>query len=118
MPEGVEPIFQGSSVTGRKAITSKGIKAGTPFDVGRTSDFDIGLISEDLITIAAVTDLMKIKTGPTRIGPVKADSPIAEVLGLNELLVELSAMEKRKVEFNLYDSLEEAMKAQQSLIVP
>ena len=118
LPEGVEPIFQGSSVTGRKAITSKGIKAGTPFDVGRTSDFDIGLISEDLITIAAVTDLMKIKTGPTRIGPVKADSPIAEVLGLNELLVELSAMEKRKVEFNLYDSLEEAMKAQQSLIVP
>ncbi|MCP3926701.1 MAG: hypothetical protein GY714_29420 [Desulfobacterales bacterium] len=118
VPVGVEPVFQGSSVTGVKAITSKGIKAGTPFDIGRKSDFDIGLICEDLITRAATTNIMKVKTVPTRIGPVKAGSALAKALGLDDLLQKLTKMTGRKVEFNLYENLIEAYKYQQTLPVP
>lgn len=39
----VEPIFQGSSVTGQS------FKAGQAFDAGRVSDFDVALASPELL---------------------------------------------------------------------
>jgi hypothetical protein len=117
LPEGVEPVFQGSAVTGVKAVTSKGVPAGTPFDVGRVSDFDIGLISEDLATQASLIDGARIKIMPTRIGPFGADSPIGERLGLSKLAARLSAQAGRNVSFVLYDSVEGAY-SQPSLYVP
>jgi hypothetical protein len=115
LPAGVEPVFQGSSATGIKAVSSGGIKAGTPFDVGRVSDFDIGLISEDLATRAAVMDGMRVKTMPTRIGPL--DTTSSAELGLGGLAERLSAQANRPVSFVLYDSMEGAY-SQFSLFVP
>ena len=117
LPEGVEPVFQGSAVTGVKAVTSKGVSAGTPFDVDRISDFDIGLISEDLATQASLIDGVRVKTMPTRIGPFGADSPIGEQLGLGKLAARLSAQSGRNVFFVIYDSVEGAY-SQPSLYVP
>jgi hypothetical protein len=42
LPEGTQPLFQGSSVTGRS------YKSGEAFDEGRRSDFDIALVGPDL----------------------------------------------------------------------
>ncbi|HEF5873488.1 TPA: LysM peptidoglycan-binding domain-containing protein, partial [Burkholderia cenocepacia] len=39
----VEPILQGSAITG------KSFRTGRPFDVGRVSDFDVGLASQSLL---------------------------------------------------------------------
>jgi hypothetical protein len=117
LPAGVEPVFQGSSVTGIKASSGGGIPAGTPFDVGRLSDLDIGLVSEDLATKAALIDGVRIKTGPTRIGPFDANSPAAAQLGLSDLAAKLSAQAGRPVTFMLHDSMEGAY-AQPSLFVP
>jgi hypothetical protein len=117
LPEGVEPVFKGSSVTGAKAVSSKGIPVGTPFDVGRQSDFDIGLISEDLATQASLLDGVRIKTDPTRIGPIGVDSDLAKHLQLNDLLIELQSQAGRKVEFTLFDSHESGFKGE-TILVP
>jgi hypothetical protein len=117
LPEGVEPVFKGSSVTGVKAVSSKGIPAGTPFDVGRKSDFDIGLISEDLTTQASLIEGARIKTGPTRIGPIGVDSDLAKQLQLNDLLIQLERQAGRKVEFTLFDSHKGGFKGE-TILVP
>lgn len=117
LPEGVEPVFKGSAVTGVKAVTSKGIKAGTPFDVGRKSDFDIGLISEDLTTRTALIDGVRIKTQPTRIGPIGIGSDAALNLELNDLLIRLEGLSNRKVEFNLFDTPKGGFKGE-TIVVP
>ncbi|MES9852671.1 MAG: hypothetical protein ABW170_12685 [Candidatus Thiodiazotropha sp. L084R] len=104
LPGGVEPVFKGSSVTGVKAMSSKGIPAGTPFDVARKSDFDVALISEDLATRASLLDGVKIKTQPTRIGPIGVNSDLAKHLQLNDLLMQLENLAGRKVDFTLFDS--------------
>lgn len=120
LPQGVEPIFQGSAVTGVKAVTSKGVKAGTPFDQGRKSDFDIGLISDDFIIQAMETPLGMsfLKTDPTRLGPIQADSDLAKLLNLNDLLLQLEAMSGREVSFCLYETHNDAYAYQQTLPVP
>lgn len=115
LPPGVEPVFQGSSVTGVKAVSSGGIKAGTPFDKGRISDFDIGLISEDLATQAALLDGVRVKTLPTRVGPLDANSSAR--LGLGNLAERLRLQAGRPVNFVLFDSMEGAY-SQPSLFVP
>jgi hypothetical protein len=117
LPEGVEPVFHGSSVTGVKASSSGGIPAGTPFDVGRVSDFDIGLVSEDFATQASLLDGVRVKTGPTRIGPFGENSPMGSQLGLSDLAARLSAQAGRSVSFMLYDSMEGAY-SQPTLFVP
>jgi len=117
LPEGVEPVFQGSSVTGVKGSSSGGIPAGTPFDVGRVSDFDIGLISEDFATQASVIDGVRVKVQPTRIGPLSSTDPLAEPLGLADLASNLSSLAGRQVKFMLYDSIEGAY-SQPTLFVP
>ncbi len=65
VPEGTQPLFQGSAVTGSSYSTGK------PFDVGRQSDFDIALAGSDLFEKAKALNL-KAKDG-TRIGPLSAE---------------------------------------------
>ncbi|MBV9124913.1 MAG: hypothetical protein JO112_16285, partial [Planctomycetes bacterium] len=99
LPEGTQPLFQGSSVTGTS------FKTGEPFDVGRKSDFDIALVHDE--TFLQALDLgAKAKDG-TRIGPLNQAQ--MEALGLLNVQQELAAMAGRPVKFMLFDSTESAL---------
>jgi SEC-C motif len=100
LPEGTQPLFQGSSVTGAS------YKTGQPFDVGRLSDFDIGLAGSELFEKAAALGL-KVKDG-TRIGPLSPQD--LENLGLSALQSGLSGLAGRPVNFMLFDSIAAALK--------
>jgi hypothetical protein len=107
----VEPVFQGSAVTGRNCET------GVLFDVGRVSDFDIGLVNQGLFERARALGL-RMKTGPNRIGPIAPRSDLAIQLGLDGALKELSQLSGgRPVSFVLYDTLGQALK-RPSLVIP
>jgi len=107
LPSGIQPLFQGSSVTGRS------YKTGEPFDVGRRSDFDVALAGQELFNKARALGL-KAKDG-TRIGPL-SDAQLA-ALGLPDLGNELSRLAGRPVNFVLYDTVESAFKRAASLWV-
>ena len=100
LPEGIEPLFQGSSVTGLS------YKTGKPFDVGRQSDFDLGLVGRELFRRGRALGL-KVKEG-TRIGPL-SDAQL-DALGLLGLRDELSKLSGRPVKFMLFDGLESALR--------
>jgi hypothetical protein len=107
----VEPVFQGSAVTGKSHVT------GQPFDVGRVSDFDIGLIGKGLFDRASALG-ERTKTQPNRIGPIEPGSEPARRLGLDETLQALSRLAGgRPVKFMLYEDLARALK-RPSLMVP
>jgi filamentous hemagglutinin len=107
----VEPVFQGSAVTGRSHVT------GQAFDVGRVSDFDIGLVDKGLFERASALG-ERTKTQPNRIGPIEPGSELARRLGLDETLLELSRLAGgRPVKFMLYASLGHALK-RPSLMTP
>lgn len=108
---GVEPVFQGSAVTGRNHVT------GQAFDAGRVSDFDIGLVDAGLFERADALG-ERTKTQPNRIGPVELGSDLARRLGLDETLRELSRLAGgRPVKFMLYADLGQALK-RPSLMTP
>ncbi len=100
LPDGTQPLFQGSAVTGSSYSTGK------PFDVGRQSDFDIALAGSDLFEKAKALNL-KTKDG-SRIGPLSAKN--LEDLGLSVLQGQLNGLAGRSVEFMLFDSIESALK--------
>ena len=100
LPEGVQPLFQGSSVTGKSHRTGK------PFEVDRRSDFDIALAGRHLFDRARSLGL-KIKNGE-RIGPVSPQ--ILEILGLSDLVHQVSDLAGRPVNFMLFDSVESALR--------
>ena len=76
------PFMQGSAVTGRSFET------GEPFDLGRTSDFDMAIAHEGLYKKAEVLGLAK----DARTGPVKLGSEEAKLLGIDDTLQKLSKM--------------------------
>jgi len=96
----MQPLFQGSSVTGRSWRT------GEPFDVGRRSDYDIALVGPDLFEMGRALGL-KAKDG-TRIGPLY-DARL-DALGLLDLRDDLARLAGRPVNFMLYADLESAFK--------
>ena len=106
LPDAVQPLFQGSSVTGVN-------RAGEPFDAGRRSDFDIALVGPALFDAGRSMGL-KAKDG-TRIGPLSPQ--VLEALGLLGLRDELSTLAGRPVNFMLFSSLDAALK-RPSLWVP
>jgi RHS repeat-associated protein len=100
LPDGTQAVFQGSAVTGY------GFKTGQPFDVGRISDFDIGLTNKGLFNKAK--DLgYKAKDG-TRIGPLKPAQ--LDALGLSDTASSLTEQAGRPVNFMLYNTLNDALK--------
>ncbi|WP_232282831.1 RHS repeat-associated core domain-containing protein [Roseiflexus sp. RS-1] len=107
--EGVQAIFQGSSVTGVKYTT------GAPFDVGRVSDFDIALASPTLLQRAKELGI-ELRGGGTRTGPLGRGD--LEALGLLDLREELSQLVGRDVNFMIYKSVEDAVRRSPSIFVP
>ena len=105
----VQPLFQGSSVTG------KSFKTGQPFDVGRVSDFDIALGSPKLLARAKELGI-GLRSGGVRTGPLNPAE--LEKLGLLELVDKLSKQWGRKVSFMLYDSTDSALKRGAGITIP
>ncbi|MEO6807753.1 MAG: hypothetical protein ABI353_01390 [Isosphaeraceae bacterium] len=100
LPEGTQPLLQGSSVTGRS------YRSGEPFDEVRQSDLDVALVGLDLFEGGQALGL-KAKDG-TRIGPLSPQD--LSNLGLLGLRDQLTAFTGRPVNFMLFASLEAALK--------
>jgi filamentous hemagglutinin len=105
----VEPILQGSAVTG------KSFKTGQAFDVGRVSDFDIALADPELLRRAQELGV-GLRSGGTRTGPLSARD--LQVLGLKELAGKLSEQAGREVNFMIYDSAITAASRAPSMVLP
>jgi len=105
LPSDTRILFQGSSVTGVSHET------GELFDLGRVSDFDIGLVQDDTFIRALDADSsfgFKMKTDPNRIGPLNTDQ--LNYLGLKNIADQMTTQAGRPVKFMLYDSLSEALR--------
>ena len=102
-------VFQGSSVTGES------FRTGAPFDVGRTSDFDVALSSPELLARAEELGI-GLRSGGTRTGPLN-DEQLAE-LGLDELAESLSEEAGREVNFMIFEDAATAIDRSPSIVVP
>ncbi len=107
--ENVEPILQGSAVTG------KSFKTGEAFDVGRVSDFDVALASPELLQRAQSLGI-GLRSGGTRTGPLSARD--LQALGLKDLSSKMSAQAGREVNFMIYDSAVTAASRAPSAVLP
>jgi hypothetical protein len=96
----VQPILQGSAVTG------KSFRTGEPFDRGRVSDFDIGLASQRMLQKANGLGIA-LRSNGTRTGPLGAHE--LAILGLTCLAKEMKSSCGRPVNFMIYDSTENAL---------
>ncbi|PBQ17294.1 hypothetical protein CCL08_14375 [Pseudomonas congelans] len=107
--ENVEPILQGSAVTG------KSFKSGEAFDVGRVSDFDVALASPELLQRAQSLGI-GLRSGGTRTGPLSARD--LQALGLKDLSSKMSAQAGHEVNFMIYDSAATAASRAPSAVLP
>lgn len=105
----VQPILQGSSITGRNYRT------GAEFDIGRRSDFDIALASPSLMQRARELGF-DLRSGGRRTGPL-SETEMSR-LGLANIAAAMSARYRRPVVFMLYDSVETATRRAPSLLIP
>ncbi|WP_426305713.1 hypothetical protein ACN9MJ_24920 [Acidovorax facilis] len=105
----VEPILQGSAVTGQS------FRTGAPFDVGRVSDFDVALASPSLLQRAQELGI-GVRSGGTRTGPLSARD--LEALGLTKFAFEISAQAGREVNFMIYQSPAAAVQRAPSISLP
>ncbi|WP_269510472.1 hypothetical protein [Burkholderia sp. IMCC1007] len=105
----VEPILQGSAITG------KSFRTGRPFDVGRVSDFDVGLASQSLLKRAETLGV-GLRSGGTRTGPLTARD--LQLLGLRDLANQLSQQAGRDVNFMIYNSPATAIQRAPSVTLP
>ena len=104
----VQPILQGSAITGRNSRT------GIPFDVNRVSDFDVALASPSLMERARALGI-GMRQGGARTGPLSPSQ--LERLNLAPLARHLSNQYGREVNFMLYNSSEPAIHRAPSLIL-
>ncbi len=105
----VEPIMQGSAVTG------KSFAKGTAFDVGRVSDFDIALSGKELLQAAKDAGI-GLRSGGTRTGPLTARD--LQVLGLRDLANQMSKQAGREVNFMIYENVPAATNRSASMVLP
>jgi hypothetical protein len=105
----VEPILQGSAVTG------KSFRTGEPFDVGRVSDFDVALAGDSVFEAARRVGV-PLRSGATRTGPLTERN--LRQLGLYDLSQQMSTQAGRPVNFMIYNSTESAMQRAPSALFP
>jgi filamentous hemagglutinin len=101
-------IFQGSAVTGKKYTN------GMPFDVGRVSDFDIGIASSKLLDKAKELGV-ELRSGGSRTGALTSRQ--IKKLGLADLQKQLSREAGRRINFMLFRSVEAAVEKAPSIVV-
>ena len=105
----VQPILQGSAVTGVSYRTRE------PFDVGRISDFDVALASPSLLQRAQELGI-GLREGGIRTGPLTPED--LRRLGLNSLAQTMTAQAGRDVHFMIYGSAQSAVNGKPSLPIP
>ena len=105
----VEPILQGSAVTG------KSFRTGQPFDAGRVSDFDVGLASPSLMARAEELGV-GLRSSGTRTGPLTRRD--MQQLGLKDLSRQASQQAGRDVNFMIYDAPGTATQRAPSIVLP
>jgi RHS repeat-associated protein len=101
--------IQGSAATGVS------FRTGERFDVGRLSDFDVAIASPTAMARARELGIA-MRSGGTRTGPLIRTQP--ELLGLREVIDEMSSQVGRPVRFMLYESLDAAIARAPSIVVP
>lgn len=104
-----QPALQGSAVSGRSFHT------GAPFDLGRTSDFDVTIASPAAMERARALGI-GLRSGGTRTGPLTTAQ--LDQLGLGDLARQLRQDLGRKVHFMLYESIEAASARGPLIVVP
>lgn len=102
-------VFQGSSVTGQR------FKTGLPFDVGRTSDYDIGLASPSLLDRARAAGI-QVRSGGLRTAPLAGED--LDRLGLRAVADQLSQLVGRPVNFMVFDCPQTAITRGPSVVAP
>ena len=105
----VEPILQGSAVTGRSFST------GQPFDVGRVSDFDVALASPTMLNRAKELGI-ELRSGGLRTGPLMEKD--LKSLGLYDLSIQLTKQTGREVNFMIYNAPVTAVDRAPSIVLP
>jgi RHS repeat-associated protein len=103
----VQPILQGSAVTGRS------FRTGIAFDVGRVSDFDVALISSKLLARAKGQGI-PLRSGGARSAPLLPEH--LQRLGLSDLAEQLSNQAGRPVNFMIYETTEAALSRAPSIL--
>ncbi len=114
MPDDANLVFHGSSVTG---VSFQG---GQPFDVGRTSDYDIAIVSEELFKRSLSLDV-KTRSMSERTGELQEKDlrtlQIQEVSDRAHMLMGASSTKAdRPVHFMIFKTLKEARQGRASLI--
>ncbi|WP_397458672.1 hypothetical protein AB3464_00500 [Pseudomonas asplenii] len=107
--DNVEPILQGSAVTG------KNFRTGQAFDVRRISDFDVALAGPTILEKAESLGI-GLRSGGRRTGPLAARD--LKRLGLNGLADRLSRQAGREVNFMIFGSVALATSRAPSVILP
>lgn len=97
----VEPMIRGSAVTGEN------FRTGVPFDVRRTSDYDVALVSPTLMQRAIELGI-PVRGGGTRTEPIRGRR--LEELGLANVRDALREQEGRPVSFMIYSSRHAVMR--------
>lgn len=105
----VEPLLQGSAITG------KSFKTGQPFDVGRVSDLDVALADRALLAKAEELGI-GLRSGGTRTGPLTARD--LRALGLRDLSNKMGQQVGREVNFMIYNNPATAAQRAPSIILP
>jgi len=115
----VQAVLQGSGVTGARAMSKPGIPAGTPFDVLKASDFDVALVSPKLLAKAKELGI-PLRGGGYRTGPLWPGNLRAMGVGdlSDDLLKTLYQHEGRRINFMIFESMEEALKRGPSIRIP
>ncbi|GAA4225054.1 hypothetical protein GCM10022254_06090 [Actinomadura meridiana] len=94
-------------------MTGRSHDKGTPFDEGRTSDYDIAVSGDSVVDAARARGIEFRSSG--RNTPPLSDDQVAE-LGLTELRDRLSAQAGgRNINFMVYRNMDEALAAKPSI---
>jgi hypothetical protein len=113
MPDDVQPVFHGSSVTGVSHDTKR------PFDEGRVSDFDIAIVSDTLWN-RVLEKGVGTRTGTKRTGELQPEDII--VLQLSTVyqrvvdLVRGCSTQARPVHFMIYADQASATQGKAALV--
>jgi hypothetical protein len=105
----VEPILQGSAITGVSFLEQR------PFDEGRISDLDVALASPALLASAADADI-ELRGGRSRTRPLNEED--LRDLNLWDLALRLSQEQGREVNFMIYGDPAVAAARAPSVVLP